>query len=63
MMGDAAPFQRADIIEASWVIIDPLLEAWNDGTPREHASGDASPDSADALLSRDGRRCLALDKS
>ena len=28
MIGDATLFHRADIVEASWQIIDPILEAW-----------------------------------
>ncbi len=61
MMGDATLFQRADYIEASWAVVDPLLEAWAEGTPQLYASGSAGPASADELLGRDGRRWLPLE--
>ena len=62
MMGDATLFQRADYIEASWAVVDPLLKAWTQGTPQRYAAGSAGPTSADELLARDGRHWLPLDK-
>jgi glucose-6-phosphate 1-dehydrogenase len=61
MMGDATLFQRADYIEASWAVVDPLLKAWAEGTPQIYASGSEGPASADELLARDGRRWLRLE--
>ncbi len=63
MMGDATLFQRADYIEASWAVVDPLLKAWAEGTPQVYASGSDGPSSADELLARDGRRWLPLDET
>jgi glucose-6-phosphate 1-dehydrogenase len=59
MMGDASLFQRSDSIEASWRVVQPILDAWkNDG----HAdlpiypAGQSGPEEANQLLLRDGRR-------
>jgi glucose-6-phosphate 1-dehydrogenase len=56
--GDATLFQRADQVEASWAVVDPLIKAWS-APPREefpnYAAGTPGPAAADALLSRDGR--------
>jgi len=29
MMGDATLFQRADMVEAGWRVIQPVLDAWS----------------------------------
>ena len=60
MIGDATLFQRADNIEASWAVVDPLLTAWSTGSPDEYPAGSAGPSSADELLSRDGRHWSPL---
>ncbi|WP_416355371.1 glucose-6-phosphate dehydrogenase [Aureimonas phyllosphaerae] len=60
MMGDASLFQRADAIEAPWVSVEPVLEAWKTGEPELYAAGSAGPASADALLARDGRAWASL---
>ena len=63
MTGDATLFQRADNIESSWAVVDPLLDAWTKGEPEMYAAGGTGPASADELLARDGRRWFALDGS
>lgn len=58
MIGDATLFHRADIVEAGWELVAPILEAWQDGTGApvsEYAAGTWGPADADALLLRDGR--------
>lgn len=61
MRGDATLFQRGDIIEASWAVVDPLLRAWpQEGAPESYAAGSDGPTSADALLARAGRRWRAV---
>jgi glucose-6-phosphate 1-dehydrogenase len=56
--GDQTLFQRDDQVEASWAAVQPLLEAWGK-TPvsdfPDYAAGSAGPESAKALLERDGR--------
>ena len=62
MVGDATLFQRADNIEASWKVVQPLLEAWarDAGNVDAYAAGSQGPTSADDLLARDGRKWLDL---
>ncbi|HEV3057823.1 MAG TPA: hypothetical protein VGY48_06220 [Vicinamibacterales bacterium] len=57
MVGDATLFHRADIVEAGWTIVAPVLNAWRVGAApvSEYAAGSWGPADADALLVRDGR--------
>jgi glucose-6-phosphate 1-dehydrogenase len=63
IQGDATLFQRADQVEASWRVVDPLLKAWS-APPAEafpnYAAGGAGPAAADKLLERDGRKWRAI---
>ena len=59
MIGDSTLFQRADMVEAGWSVVQPLIEAW--GASHSHsfpnyAAGSWGPEAADELLHRDGRR-------
>ncbi len=61
MIGDATLFQRADNIEASWAVVQPLIEAASAGAePEPYAAGSAGPKGADDLLAKDGRHWLPL---
>ncbi|GJD50120.1 Glucose-6-phosphate 1-dehydrogenase 2 [Methylobacterium crusticola] len=64
MIGDPTLFQRADMIEAGWRIVQPILDAAADGTlgPSPYEAGSAGPAEADALLSRDGRAWRPLGR-
>lgn len=58
MVGDATLFQRADMVEASWRIVSPILDVWNAIPARgfpNYEAGAWGPDEADKLLERDGR--------
>ncbi|HKV04718.1 MAG TPA: glucose-6-phosphate dehydrogenase [Candidatus Acidoferrales bacterium] len=58
MMGDPTLFQRADMVEASWTVVQPILDAWKTAPPRDfpnYAAGSWGPAQADELLRRDGR--------
>jgi glucose-6-phosphate 1-dehydrogenase len=59
IQGDATLFQRADQVEASWRVVDPLLKAWS-APPAEafpnYEAGSPGPAGADELLQRDGRK-------
>jgi len=58
MTGDATLFQRADMVEAGWSVITPILDVWKALPPRSfpnYASGSWGPKEADDLLARDGR--------
>ncbi|MEY2701337.1 MAG: hypothetical protein RIQ52_2092 [Pseudomonadota bacterium] len=59
MTGDATLFQRADMVEAGWNVIQPLLDVWGALPPRSfpnYKAGSWGPDEADALLRDDGNR-------
>ena len=61
MMGDATLFQRADMVEAGWSLIQPVLDVWKALPPRSFPNYDAGtwgPKEADELLERDGRRWI-----
>ena len=58
MIGDATLFQRADMVEAGWRVVDPILDVWKVLPPRRfpnYASGTWGPKEADELLERDER--------
>ena len=58
MIGDATLFQRADMVEAGWSIVDPVLDVWKALPPRRfpnYAAGAWGPKESDELLQRDGR--------
>jgi glucose-6-phosphate 1-dehydrogenase len=58
MIGDATLFQRADMVEAGWSVITPILDVWKALPPRafpNYAAGSWGPKEADDLLARDGR--------
>jgi glucose-6-phosphate 1-dehydrogenase len=56
MIGDATLFQRADMVEAAWTIVTPLLDVWKAIPPRDfpnYAAGSWGPPDADLLLAND----------
>lgn len=58
MIGDATLFQRADMVEAGWRVVEPVLDVWKALPPRafpNYASGTWGPKEADDLMKRDGR--------
>jgi glucose-6-phosphate 1-dehydrogenase len=57
MRGDATLFTRADEVDASWAICDPILEAWSGGAAPMHryAAGTAGPAESNALMNGGGR--------
>jgi glucose-6-phosphate 1-dehydrogenase len=58
MIGDATLFQRADMVEAGWKVIQPVLDVWK-ALPAQrfpnYAAGSWGPAEADELLTQDGR--------
>ena len=65
MTGDATLFQRADMVEAGWSIVNPVLDVWKALPPRDfpnYASGTWGPKEADELMERDGRRWRNVEK-
>jgi glucose-6-phosphate 1-dehydrogenase len=58
MIGDQTLFQRADMVEAGWALIQPILDVWSVLPARNfpnYAAGAWGPHEADELLARDGR--------
>ncbi len=58
MIGDATLFQRADMVAASWRIVEPVLDVWSALPARDfpnYPAGSWGPKEADLLLERDGR--------
>jgi glucose-6-phosphate 1-dehydrogenase len=58
MIGDATLFQRADMVEAGWSMVQPILDVWKALPARgfpNYETGTWGPKDADALLARDGR--------
>ena len=57
MIGDPTLFTRADEVEAAWMLMDPIEDAWRNGRPPlgTYAAGTWGPDGATKLLQGDGR--------
>ena len=65
MIGDATLFQRADMVEAGWAVVSPVLDIWKALPPRafpNYVAGTWGPKEADELLERDGRRWRNFEK-
>lgn len=53
MAGDATLFQRADMVETGWEVVDPVLEVWRAVPPRSfpnYQAGSWGPAKADELI-------------
>lgn len=64
MIGDQTLFQRADMVEAGWAVVDPILDVWKALPTRSfpnYASGSWGPKEADDLIQRDGRAWRKID--
>ncbi|MGH8890706.1 MAG: glucose-6-phosphate dehydrogenase, partial [Acidothermaceae bacterium] len=56
LLGDPPLFPRHEEVELSWEILDPIEKFWaKQGQPEQYRSGGWGPDSANAMLARDGR--------
>jgi glucose-6-phosphate 1-dehydrogenase len=59
MIGDATLFQRADMVEAGWTVVDPMLDVWKALSPRKfpnYAAGAWGPADSDQLMELDNRQ-------
>jgi glucose-6-phosphate 1-dehydrogenase len=64
MIGDATLFQRADMVEAGWSVVDPVLDVWKALPPRKfpnYASGTWGPVESDQLLALDERQWRTIE--
>jgi glucose-6-phosphate 1-dehydrogenase len=58
MVGDSTLFHRADMVEAGWGVVTPILDLWSSARPHNFPNYSAytwGPDAADELVRRDGR--------
>jgi glucose-6-phosphate 1-dehydrogenase len=59
MIGDQTLFQRADMVEAGWSVVDPVLDVWKALPPRNfpnYPAGSWGPKESEDMMARDGRR-------
>jgi glucose-6-phosphate 1-dehydrogenase len=59
MIGDATLFQRADMVEAGWSVVEPVLDVWKALPARafpNYVAGSWGPKEAEDLMKRDGRQ-------
>ena len=57
MLGDATLFQRADMVEAGWDVVAPIIDVWKALPPRNfpnYPAGSWGPEEADRLIQADG---------
>jgi glucose-6-phosphate 1-dehydrogenase len=58
IMGDQTLYQRADMVEAGWTVVDPILDVWKALPARNfpnYAAGSWGPEEATDIIARDGR--------
>jgi glucose-6-phosphate 1-dehydrogenase len=58
IMGDQTLYQRADMVEAGWSVVDPVLDVWTALPAREfpnYPAGSWGPAEATDIIARDGR--------
>jgi glucose-6-phosphate 1-dehydrogenase len=63
LLGDTTLFARHDFVEASWALMTPVHQRWQEDAARSiptYEAGHWGPPDADALLARDGRRWRTL---
>jgi len=59
MLGDATLFPRYDWVDASWTLVQPILDHWHEKAPEKfpnYEAGSWGPAESKALLERDGRK-------
>ncbi len=64
MIGDPTLFMRADMVEQTWRIVQPVLDAWSADRATElpsYPAGSSGPSQADPLLASDNRRWRSID--
>ncbi len=65
MLGDQTLFQRADMVETGWSVIEPIQEVWKalPGHFPNYPAGAWGPEAAEALIGRDGREWRRIDEA
>ena len=57
IMGDQTLYQRADMVEAGWTVVDPIIDVWKALAARNfpnYAAGSWGPEEATDIIARDG---------
>src|SRR5580700_9016649 len=57
MLGDSTLYQRADMVESGWRVVQPILDVWSALKPKKlptYEAGSEGPEEARLLLERDG---------
>ena len=65
IMGDQTLYQRADMVEAGWAAVDPILDVWKALPARDfpnYAAGSWGPQEAEDIITRDGRAWRKIQK-
>ena len=63
MMGDSTLYQRADMVEYGWRVVQPILDVWDALKPvnfPNYKAGSMGPKESDMLLSKDNRQWRSL---
>jgi glucose-6-phosphate 1-dehydrogenase len=58
MLGDATLFQRSDMVETAWRIVNPIQDVWDALPPRKfpnYPAGSWGPKESEELLTKDHR--------
>jgi glucose-6-phosphate 1-dehydrogenase len=58
MLGDQTLYQRADMVESGWRVVQPILDVWSALKPQHfpsYESGSEGPIQAERLIEKDGR--------
>jgi glucose-6-phosphate 1-dehydrogenase len=66
MIGETSLFHRYDSVDASWRIVNPILDVWQALPARDfpnYEAGTWGPEAADELLTRDGHAWHHYPKS
>jgi glucose-6-phosphate 1-dehydrogenase len=61
MRGDETLFSRADLVEAGWEVIQPILDTWAQQPPKDfpnYAAGSWGPEAADRLIRESQREWI-----
>lgn len=61
--GDATLFDRADVVDAAWTLVDPIVDAWKNSPPPafpNYPAGSEGPQDAFDLTESDGRQWRPL---
>ena len=62
MTGDQTLFNRMDMVEAGWQVVQPILDAWSQDQRSPiptYEPGSLGPSEADLLIERNGRQWRA----